>query len=174
MKHLATLAVGSLMFALVAFMLPTAHAAEGQISSTVTIECPAEVIADGGSLDFGYLAAPTTGCDFWTVTPFNGEALGHSGSGDGYDFLPGDHSKGSFSLKGSEPITYDVGVLTQFADPNLTLNDLTLDPLSPQDPSPDNRDCLTIEISVGGTLEVCPGAVSTLHNDAVILITANY
>ena len=170
-RHFATLA---LMVAVVAFVLPTAHGADGQISSTVTIECPAEVIAVGGSLDFGYLAAPTTGCDLWTVTPMNGDPLGHSGAGDGYDFLPSDHSKGSFSIRGSEPITYSVDIGTQFGDPNLTLQDLTLDPLSPQDPSPTSQECLTLDISVGGTLEVCPGAASGLHNDAVILITANY
>lgn len=167
--------VGLIIVGALAFVAANVQADTGQISSTVTIECPAEVIANGGSLDFGYLAAPGNGfCDYWTVSPNTGDPLSHSGSGDGIDFVPTDHSKGNFAIKGSELIYYYVYVSTDFADPNLTLDDLTLNPESPQDPSPTSGDCSTLEISVGGTLQVCPGATQGLHNDAVITIVANY
>ncbi len=171
MKHFATLA---LMVAVVAFALPTAHAAEGQIISTVTIECAAEVLSNGGALDFGYLAAPSIGTDFWTVTPFNGALLEHTGDGNGFDFLDGDHSKGGFTIIGSELMIYSVTVGADFSDPNLHLFNLTLDPPSPQDPGLGNGDCLEMNISVGGMLEVWPGAAQGLHNDAVIIIQADY
>jgi hypothetical protein len=168
---ISTLAIVGLL----AFVSTNTQAAEDQIGSTVNIECPVEIFANGGSLDFGLLAAPTNGwCDAWTVSPINGDPLLHDGFGNGVDFLPGDHSTGSFSLTGSELIYYYVYVSTDFSDPYLTLYGLTLDPLSPQDPSPANHNCDELDISVGGTLDVCEGVATGLHTDAVITIVANY
>ncbi len=175
-KHLTRLVMVSLLMAgLLTFVATSTKAITGTIGSTVNIECAVEIASNGGSLDFGYLAAPGNGlCDVWTVSPINGVGLVHSGTGNGTDFLSGDHSAGSFTLTGSEPIIYSVAVTTDFSDGNLTLSNLTLDPLSPQDPSPMTGDCLTLPVSVGGDLQVCPGAAQGLHNDAVITITANY
>ncbi len=175
-KHLTRLVmVGLLMAGLLTFVATSTKAITGSISSTVTIECAVEIAANGGSLDFGYLAAPGNGnCDVWTISTTDGASLGHSGSGNGTDFLGSDHSRGSFTLTGSEPITYSVAVSTQFSDGNLTLSNLTLSPTSPQDPSPSTGACTTLPVAVGGDLQVCPGAAQGLHNDAVITITANY
>lgn len=175
-KHFTTLVMACLLMAgLLAFVATNTKAVTGTIGSTVTIECAVEITSNGGSLDFGYLAAPGNGqCDVWTVSPLNGVGLVHSGSGNGTDFVSGDHSAGSFSLTGSEPITYSVEVTTPFSDNFLILSNLTLDPTSPQDPSPTTGDCVTIPVAVGGDLEVCPGAAQGIHNDAVITITANY
>lgn len=175
--HITTLAiVGLIMVAALAFVSTDVQAATGTIGSTVSIECPVEVISNGGSLNFGYLAAPSVGCDEWTVSPIVGPLV-HTGSGNGFDFILTDHSKGSFQIKGSESIAYSVAVTTDFPDLFLTLSLLTLDPISPQDPSPTGTGCSTKDISVGGTLTVCPGVAPGLHaglTGAVITITASY
>lgn len=175
-KHLTTLVMACLlMVGALAFVSTSTKAATGTIGSTVLIECAVEITSNGGSLDFGYLAAPSDGCDEWTVSAGGGAlALVSDGVGDGFDFNTSDHSRGDFTLTGSEPITYSVAITNNFGDASLTLSALTLNPTSPQDPSPTGGACETIPVFVGGTLQVCPGAAQGFHDDAVITITANY
>ena len=172
--HFVRLAIVGLMMAgLLAFVSTNVQAVTGTISSTVSIECPVEIIANGGAVAFGYLAAPSSGFDHWTLSPAGGPLV-QSGTGDGTDFNTADHSRGDFTIKGSELIYYSVAVRTDFPTTNLNLLEpLTLSLASPQDPSPANGDCLELIIYVGGTLEVFPGA-PTGAQSATITITANY
>ncbi len=161
---------------LLAFASTNTQAATGTISSTVNIECAVSVHANGGALAFGLLAAssdPLNPCNTWTISTVDGAPLVRAGLGNGVDFSF-DHSKGSFTLTGSEPITYSVSISVPFSDPNLVLSGLTLSGTGVVDPSVDSHDCATVPVSVGGTLQVCLGATPGLHDDARILITANY
>jgi len=173
-KHFAGLGIAGLMVALVAFMLPTAQAVTGDISSTVVIECPVELNTNGGSLDFGYLSAPSSGYDWWTVSAASPGPLVQTGTGDGHDFIPDDHSRGDFVLTGSEPIYFTVVVTTDFPTDDLNLLEpLLLSEVSGVDPSPGDPGCADLTVFVGGTLEVYPDA-PTGFQSATITITANY
>lgn len=146
-------------------------AAEGSISSTVHIANPV-VVQGNGSLSFGYLSAPTNGvCDFWTIDPQTG-TMTHDGGGNGVDFIADDHSEGDFIIIGGyidgEMVNYTVDLTNDFADPYLTLHDISAYPSGPFELNNPKM------IMIGGTLEVCPGAEALLHTDAVITLTANY
>ncbi len=166
--HIVTLA----LVALLALVSTSAFGATGTISSTVTIECAAAVTG-GSPLVFGLLSAPTNGFpDVWVLSALDG-SLTHTG-GNGMDFVLDDHSKGNFTLTGSEPITFTLSVQTDFPDAFLTLSAITAEVTGAVDPSPTTHECLTSSpIAVGGTLTVLEGAAAGGHT-ASILITANY
>jgi hypothetical protein len=168
-KHFAGLAIGALMVALVAFMLPTAQAADGTIEANVTLYTGLSV-TQAQALAFGVIIVPTTGCNQWYLDPTNG-AMPQTGAGDGGDPFPMDHSAGAFKITGNmnTAVTYSI---TDFTDANITLTvvNADLNPLvgTTLDGSGEAN------VDVGGTLEVCAGAAAGLHSDALVELTANY
>ncbi len=167
--------LGVLAFASTNTQAVIVYAPTGTINSSVTIECPALVGTNGGTLAFGLIAAPTAGSDLWTL-PATGGGLSHSGTGNGFEFPTPGASRGEFIIKGSEPVYFTVEVTTDFPTTELNLlSPLLLSGTSPIDPTPlpDDHNCAEVTVFVGGTLEVFPTA-PTGAQVAIITITAHY
>lgn len=169
-KHFAGLAIGALMVALVAFMLPTTQAAETTMGANVTV-WKGITITTNGALSFAVLSAPTDMTAVWVIDPSTG-ALSETGGSNSQDIYAGDHSTGDASVTGepNETVYYTAAVTTDFGDANLTLTNATMNHASEVLDGSGNGG-----FSVGATLDILTSITTTgLHNDAVITVTANY
>ena len=193
--HIATLAiVGLLMVGALAFVATNVQAvvgATGTITSTVDIECPALLTTNGGALTFGLLSAsndPSNLCNTWEISTVTGANLTKSGGGNGVDFDVTDHGKANFGANGSKPATVSFTV-SNFPDTYVNLTAISMQVaggtavsfgLSGSLPVPlAATDCWVegtstpVDVSVGGTLEVCLGAAEGTHT-ATINLLINY
>lgn len=161
MKHFATLA---LMVAVVAFVLPTAHAATGTIQSTADIAATI-TLTNLNDLVFGTFTAPTdASVATWEL---NGSGLIQTTVTNSVN-VAGPTSVGGFTINGTGgfPVTFGATIASNFAA-GLTLQALIVTPASPQPLAS------SLVVTVGGELDIASTAVPGPYT-ATIDVFAHY
>ena len=183
-KHMtAFVIVGLALAVVVAFGLSMPKAETGTISADVEI-ATAIFFNTGSSLGFGLLSAPTAlePAQEWILDANGSGALSKDPLGpptSSADLIPGDHTKGQFSVDGAAgaTITWNVSVLSDFTDASLHLKDIASFNVATATlyaPGVPGTGTLPVFVDIGGTLEIQTGASSTDVHVATIEMNANY
>jgi len=145
----------------------SAMAAEATINATVDLMEPLQVTGTA-AVNFGTVAAPSSGIAIVTVDDFAGGSSSLSGGTDAYH--PDDGVPGNFFLEGEDGAVVTITVAhVDAAAPGLTLTGASAAPIVTLNGSGEAN------VPVGGTLEITNAATAgDDKNVGTITLTANY